>query len=85
VIVAYDVHVPQTTIFDIPVEPPNFIPNTISTRGNTQKFIQLQSSIDCYAKSFFPKAIRFWNSLPQQMIDCDNVESFKKIIFDYFN
>jgi len=40
-------------LVNIPVEPPNFIPNTISTRGNTQKFIQLQSSIDCYAKSFF--------------------------------
>ena len=70
-------------LVDIPVEPPNFIPNTISTRGNTQKFIQLQSNIDCCAKSFFPEAIRFWNSLPQQMIDCDNVESFKKSIFDY--
>jgi len=72
-------------LVDISVEPPNFIPNTISTRGNTQKFIQLQPKIDCYAKSFFPEAIRFWNSLPQPMIDCDDVESFKKCIFNYFN
>jgi len=39
------------------------IPTIISTRDNTQKLIQLQPNIDCYAKSI-------WNSLPQPMIDC---------------
>ena len=72
-------------LVDIPVEPPNFIPNTIFTRGNTQKFIQLQSNIDCYAKSFFPEAIKIWNSLPQLMIDCNDAESFKHYICNYFD
>ena len=72
-------------LVDIPVEPPNFIPNTIFTRGNTQKFIQLQSNIDCYAKSFFPEAIKIWNFLPQLMIDCNDAESFKHYICNYFD
>ena len=28
--------------------------------------------------SYFPKTIREWNSLPNQIIDCDSVDSFQE-------
>ena len=72
-------------LVNIPVEPPNFILTTIFTSGNAQKSIQLQSSIDCYTKSFFPEPIRMWNSLLQLMIDCNDVSTFKHYMSNYFD
>jgi len=63
---------------DIPIRTSIFTPNSVNTRGNTSKFIQLQTWINCYTHSFFPEAIRLWNSLPESLISCDKIETFKK-------
>ena len=51
-----------------------------STRSGTNKFIHLYSRIDSYKFSFFPKAIRFWNSLPNQVIQSASFDIFKPLI-----
>ena len=51
-----------------------FRTNISSTRGNNRRFVQLQCHLNCYSNS---DAIRIWNSLPQQLIDCSNVELFR--------
>ena len=38
-----------------------------STRSGARKFIHLYSRIDSYKFSFFSRAIRLWNSLPNHM------------------
>jgi len=67
---------------DIPMQPSIFIPNLLNTRGNASKFIQLQTEINCYAQSFFPEAIKLWISLPEFIVSCDDIETFKKLIFN---
>ena len=42
------------SLIDIPVDPPIFISNNCLTRGHQP-----------YLNSFFPNAIRIWNSLPR--------------------
>ena len=71
------------------VEIPILIPiifrsNTSATRGNNRRFVQLQCHLNCYSNSFFPDAIRIWNSLPQQLIDCSNVELFRDHIYRHY-
>ena len=51
-----------------------------STRNGTDKFIHLHSRIDSYKFSFFPRAIRFWNSLPNQVIQSASFDIFKPLI-----
>ena len=70
---------------EIPILPTIFKPNTVSTRGNNSRFIQLQCHLNCYRNSFFPDAIRIWNSLPQQLIDCSNTDLFRDGIYKYYN
>ena len=70
---------------EVPITSTIFRPNISSTRGNNRRFIQLQCLLDCYNNSFFPDAIRIWNSLPQQLIDSPNVELFRNGIYRYYN
>ena len=51
-----------------------------STRSGTNKFIHLHSKIDSYKFSFFPRAIRFWNSLPNPVIQSAFFYIFKHLI-----
>ena len=51
-----------------------------STRSGTNKFIHLYSRIDSYKFSFFPRAIKFWNSLPYQVMQSASFDKFKPLI-----
>jgi len=42
----------------------NFRPVNYNTRGHQHHFQHLQCTCDSYKYSFFPLAIKFWNSLP---------------------
>jgi len=42
----------------------NFRPVNYNTRGHQHHFQHLQCTSDSYKYSFFPSAIRLWNSLP---------------------
>ena len=70
---------------EIPILPTIFRPNTSVIRGNNKRFIQLQCHLNCYRNSFFPDAIRIWNTLPQQIIDCSDVDSFRTSIYKYYS
>ena len=35
--------------------------------------------------SFFPDAIKIWNSLPQDLIDCSNIDSFRDNIYKHYS
>ena len=71
---------------EIPILPTIFRPDTLSTRSNNRRFIQLLCHLNCYRRnSFFPDAIRIWNSLPQQLIDCSDVNLFRDGIYKYYN
>ena len=66
---------------DIPMQPSIFILNSLNTRGNTSKFIQLQSQINCYVQSFFPEASKLWNLLTKSIVSCSEIKKFKQSIF----
>jgi len=48
------------------------------TRGHTLRFVQPFTRIDSYLHSFFPSTIRIWNSLPQHVIDSNDIDQFKE-------
>ena len=50
---------------------------------HTAKYIKLSGSTDIYNKSYFPRTIKDWNSLPQDIIDCKSVDSFKHKMLPY--
>jgi len=54
--------------------------NDHNTRGHRMRFLQPMIRVDSYKFSFFPSAIKIWNSLPQHVIkltDSSKIEQFK--------
>ena len=54
--------------------------NPRQSRGQAQKLTQLPARIDAYQHSFFPAAIRLWNSLPPAAFSTGSPEAFKSIV-----
>ncbi|KAK3106679.1 hypothetical protein FSP39_025024 [Pinctada imbricata] len=53
-------------LVDIPTS--YLTPTAINIRGHNQKFLVPYARTSAYKYSFFPGAIRIWNSLPQSVI-----------------
>ena len=51
-----------------------------SVRSSSRKYPHLPSRIDSYMQSFFPRAIRLWNHLPDHLVETDNVVTFKSLL-----
>ena len=63
-------------LIDIPA--PDFLhPSTLSTRGNTLRYIIPYCRTDIYRHSFFPSAIRLWNQLPDRTVTSPTLDAFK--------
>ena len=54
------------------------VPST--TRNSSRKYPTFTSRIDSYMQSFFPRAIRLWNHLPDHLVETDNVDTFKSLL-----
>ena len=57
---------------------------TTTTRGHNQWFHHLFARTSQYCNSFFPRAIRLWNSLPPHLIQQQSLITFKnqlKLLF----
>ena len=49
------------------------------TRAHLNKFINLLARLHCYYHSFFPHAIRLWNSLPNDLVTDTDLNSFSYV------
>ena len=52
-------------------------PASTTTRGDPLKFKHLQAHVDAFKYSFYPSAIKIWNSLPSEVALSSNLEQFK--------
>ena len=59
------------------------IPTTRVTRGNSLKFNQPYTRVDCYLYSFYPDAIKIWNHLPDHLTMLTDIDTFRKDIINY--
>ena len=50
------------------------------TRGHSEQFVIPRSHTKTHQQSFFPSAIRIWNSLTEEAISSQNVDIFKSIV-----
>ena len=55
------------------------VPSTTRS-SSSKKYLHLPSRIDFYMQSFFPRAIRLWNHLPDHLVETDNVDTFKSLL-----
>jgi len=53
-------------------------PHPHSTRGHSPRFLRLQTRINAYSQSFFPKSIRLWNSLSGDIVSLSDFNLFKQ-------
>ena len=53
------------------------LPATLSTRGNSMRYLQPFCRTDAYRCSFFPSGIRLWNQLPECVVTAPTFETFK--------
>ena len=53
-------------------------PATLSTRGNSMRYLQPFCRTDAYRCSFFPSGIRLWNQLPECVVTAPTLETFKR-------
>ena len=64
-------------VYDSAVTPTLALSHNIRTRGNKQKLCILKSKHN-FRKNFFTlRVCKDWNSLPNEVIDCENVNQFK--------
>ena len=62
----------------IDIQAPDFLhPSTLSTRGNTLRYIIPYCRTDIYRHSFFPSAIRLWNQLRDRTVTSPMLDAFK--------
>ena len=66
----------RTGEIDIPAEP-YLKPTSRKTRGQVFKYHVPQSKKNCHLHSFFPSAIRLWNTLPETSHTATSVSAFK--------
>ena len=52
-------------------------PDAVNTRGHHLNMQQPATRIDAYLHSFFPSAVKLWNSLPSNLIDSPFLDNFK--------
>ena len=62
----------------------NFRPVSYHTRGHEHHFQHLQCNCDSYRYSFFPSAIRLWNSLPLDIASCNDFNDFDQKLKNHF-
>ena len=53
-------------------------PLSTSTRGHNQRFVVPFARTDTYLNSFLPSTIKLWNSLPDSLIELDDINQFKE-------
>ena len=53
------------------------IPLSTPTRGHNQRFVTPFARTDTYLNSFLPSAINLWNSLPDSLVELDDLNQFK--------
>jgi hypothetical protein len=65
----------------VAIDPSNFLQLvTTRNRGHSSKFLVPHARTHVLKYSFFPRAIRLWNSLPARIIDCQSLDCFKTAI-----
>ena len=64
-------------LINVPIHSSLLTPVSVNTRGHFNRFCQLSTRILCFYHSFFPAAIKIWNSLPSSVVNCNTVEHFK--------
>ena len=55
----------------------DLMPITSSTRGHLQRFQHIYTRTSLYSNSFFPRTIRIWNSLPEDIIQQQSLSQFE--------
>ena len=48
-------------------------PLSTSTRGHSQRFVTPFARTDTYSNSFTPSTINLWNSLPDSLVNLDDI------------
>ena len=55
-------------------------PLSTSTRGHSQRFVTPFAGTDTYSNSFIPSTINLWNSLPDSLVNLDDINQFKEAL-----
>ena len=58
--------------------PSSHLTPTLSVQGHYMKFLIPYARTVTYQRSFFPDTIRMWNSLPQTVVSCLTLDSFRE-------
>ena len=56
------------------------VPCTRTRKSDPNKFVQIPTRINTYAYSFYPKVIRAWNLLPNEIIRLPSIDTFLRAV-----
>ena len=59
------------------------LPLSTSTRGHNQHFVIPFARTDTYSNSFLPSTIKLWNSLPDSLVELDDINQFRTDLSSY--
>ena len=59
------------------------VPCTRTRKSDPNKFVQITTRINTYAYSFYPKVIRAWNLLPNEIIRLPSIDTFHRAVSSF--
>ena len=62
-----------------------FTPNTRASQGHDKKYKTKHSSNNIRKYNFCVKSIKLWNSLPQHVVDSEDIKSFEIALDEFWN
>ena len=64
-------------LINVPIHSSLLTPVSVNTRGHFKDSVNYLQEFCVFYHSFFPAAIKIWNSLPSSIVNCNTVEHFK--------
>ena len=65
----------------VAINPEEYLtPSTAPSRGHTNKYLLPYARTQVFKYSFFPSAIKIWNAIPEEVINQETIEAFKRSI-----
>ena len=56
------------------------VPCTRTRNSDPNKFVQIPTRINTYAYSFYPRVIRAWNLLPNEILRLSSIDTFHQAV-----
>lgn len=60
-------------------------PTRITRNKHSKSYLEMPTGPNYFTESFYPRTVRDWNALPEEVVQAVSAEAFKKRVLDHLN